>query len=197
MVSEEWRDIKDYEGLYKISNRGNIISNKGNQIKQLKHSFNKFGYQITTLRKNNNPKVFYVHRLVAQAFIPNPDNKPCIDHINTDKTDNRVENLRWCTQKENCNNQTTIENYKNRIFFQSEKHPNSKPILQFSKDGEFIRKWNCAADVEREMNIYATNITACCKEIQKTAYGYKWGYVDDYERIPFKIFNLEIYRKKF
>lgn len=201
MVNEEWLDIEGYDGLYKISNFGNIISLKNKYKKYLKKCYNKAGYQIVILRKDNKSKHFYVHRLVAQTFISNPDNKPHIDHINTDRTDNRVENLRWVTHKENCNNPITITSYSNNNYMKgkfSKLNHNSKPVLQLTKNYELIKKWDCLKDVERELGIFHTAISACCnfKPSHKTAGGFIWGYADDYERVPFKVFDLEIYEKK-
>ena len=122
------------------------------------------------LFKNNKRKSFKVHRLVATAFIPNTYNKPCIDHINTIKDDNRADNLRWVTQKENNNNALTrskrsgVNNYK------------AIEVLQFTKDGKFIRKWDCMMDVERELGFSNSNISCCCQGKQKTAYGFVWKY---------------------
>ena len=95
---ETWKDIEGYEGLYQVSDYGNIRNVRRN--KNLKPSLNKYGYLIVSLFKNGNKKYFSIHRLVAEAFIPNPENKPTVDHINTIRTDNRVSNLRWLTHKE-------------------------------------------------------------------------------------------------
>lgn len=117
---EEWRDIKGYEGLYQVSNLGRIKSlnhyieatkghpqlYKGRLLKNWVHP--KTHYMVTDLFKDGIRKHVKTHRLVAEAFIPNPDNKPFIDHINRDRLDNRVENLRWVTKTENMNNPLTL-----------------------------------------------------------------------------------------
>ena len=167
MVNEIWRDIKDYPN-YMVSNLGNVKSlcnNKTRKEKIIKKGKDSGGYLFVNLHKKGKVKYYYVHRLVAEVFMPNPDNKPCIDHINTDKTDNSVENLRWVTHKENSNNPMTFDKI-------------SKPIIQFSKDGEFIKKWDCITDVLRELGINQGNICKCCKGERKTAGGYKWLYAD-------------------
>lgn len=105
---ETWKDIHDYEGLYQGSNYGRIKSLKFGKETIMKCSKGAQGYIQVTLRKNGNRKRPYVHQLIAQTFIPNPEGKPCVDHINGNKTDNRVENLRWCTHKENNNNPLSL-----------------------------------------------------------------------------------------
>ena len=125
-MHEIWKPIRDYEGLYEVSNLGGIKrleNDKNRKEKILKPYKNKLGYLCINLCRDNKVKQMYVHRLVAIAFIPNPENKPCIDHINTIPNDNRVENLRWVTYKENMNNELTKEklsgensnNYGNRF----------------------------------------------------------------------------------
>lgn len=112
---EIWKDIEGYEGLYQVSNEGRVKS-LGNEAsrkeKILKYGINRSGYKYVTLCKNNTSILKKVYRLVAETFIPNPEGKPCVDHINTIKTDDMVCNLRWCTQKENMNNEITKENCK-------------------------------------------------------------------------------------
>ena len=128
LFNEVWRPIKGYEGMYEVSNLGNVrsldryvmLGNHGNQYcllkgKPMKPHPNSRGYVKTELWKNGQGKLHLVHRLVAEAFISNPNNLPCIDHINTIKTDNRVENLRWCTNKENMNNPLTREKLREKI----------------------------------------------------------------------------------
>ena len=109
---EEWKDIQGYEGLYQVSNLGNVKNlerivkcklQKTKTIKEhlLKKSVNKFGYEYVCLSNDSITRKIKVHRLVAQAFIPNPLNKPQVNHINGIKTDNKVENLEWCNNQEN------------------------------------------------------------------------------------------------
>ena len=109
---EIWKYISEYGEDYQVSNLGRVRSLKRKNIKIMNIKINRHGYCTVYLTKNGMLKTVTVHRLVAKAFIPNPENKPCIDHINTIKTDNRVENLRWVTHKENCNNELTIKKEK-------------------------------------------------------------------------------------
>ena len=99
-----WKDVPGYEGLYKVSDEGEVYSYKPNYNRILKPYPNKKGYLTLDLRKNNKRKSYRVHRLVALAFLPNFYNKPTVDHINRCKTDNRLYNLRWATQSEQCYN---------------------------------------------------------------------------------------------
>ena len=118
---ERWKDIENYEGLYRISSLGRVKSlnyNHTGKAKIMKPSINKYGYLGINLCKDGKMKKFYVHRLVAQAFISNDiSERDCIDHINTIKTDNRACNLKWVTPKENSNNPLTREK------LQGENHP--------------------------------------------------------------------------
>lgn len=130
---EIWKDVKGYEGLYKVSNFGNFKNIKLLKERKIKGCFDKNGYVISTFVKNKTKKTVKLHRLVASTFISNQLNKPQVNHINGIKDDNRVENLEWCTNSENqkhahkiglkqgkkgilCNfyNKTGKENFKSR-----------------------------------------------------------------------------------
>lgn len=109
-IKEIWKDIEGYENLYQVSNLGRVKSlnyKRTGKEKILKQSKDSKGYFVLNLRINGVTKLFKVHYLVAKTFIPNPENKLEVDHINTIRTDNRVENLKWVTRKENCNNELT------------------------------------------------------------------------------------------
>lgn len=215
-MEEIWKNIEGYPN-YQVSNMGRVKSlektitystnNRWGECeckrfceeKILKNYLSKRGYYVVNLSQNGKSTQFKVHTLVAQAFISNPDNKPQIDHINTIRTDNRVENLRWVTNKENMNNPITTKkcsinnNMRNKI---GKNHPNSKPVLQFTKDDEFIREWENAVEVSKFLNINRICVYNCCSGKYKTAGNYVWKYAYEYERIPFKVFDLEIYRRK-
>lgn len=129
-MEEVWKDIEGYEGLYQVSNLGRVKSlgnNKTRKEKVLRCRV-KGGYLFIDLHKNGELKTFKVSRLVAQAFISNPENKPIVDHINTIRTDDRIFNLRWCTQKENMNNPLTKQNFKGRTPSNKGKHWKLDPI---------------------------------------------------------------------
>ena len=140
---------------------------------------NKKGYLQINLSKNNEQKFFTVHRLVALAFIPNQLNKPFIDHINTVKDDNRADNLRWCTAKENAYNPISrkryLDNSPTSCKFGKD-NCYSKPVYQYSLDGKLIRKFDCLTDVQRELLFNHSHISECCKGKLKTAYGFVWKY---------------------
>ena len=139
----------------------------------------------------------YVHRLVAEAFIPNPEGKPCIDHRNTKKTENVVllddndgktildSNLRWVTYKENQNNPLTKKRLKDNAYYRGKcgyEHNTSKQIVQLNLDGSFIKKWSCAYEVTRKLGFSHNNICTCLRGKTKTAGGFRWIYASDYQR---------------
>lgn len=191
-MEEIWRDIKDYEGLYMVSNLGRVMNINTGHI--LKPVLQNTGYYVVTLCKNKCHKIHRIHRLVGMTF---PDlvqwdeevkNKPfseiVIDHKNRIKTDNRVENLKWCTMGGNMNNpltkQVCSEYQKGEKAYwygkTGKKNPNSKPILQFDLDGNYIREWNCMSDIYRELGISIGCICLVCQGKRKSAGGFKWSY---------------------
>lgn len=173
-MKEIYKDIKGYEGLYQVSNLGRIKSLRSKKI--LCCGINSGGYCTICFSINSLSKSFRVHRLVAEAFIPNPENKPQINHINGDKTDNRVENLEWVTQSENM--QHAFKNGLNKRKIGKENKKSIK-VNQYSKKGEYIKTWCCIKDVERTLKIQDYNISSCCKGKRKTAGGFMWRYVNE------------------
>ena len=163
--NEIWRDIAGYEGLYKVSTEGNIKSIKRNKLLSL--YTNHGGYKKVDLCKNNTRKHYSVHRLVAQAFIPNPDNLPQVNHKDEDKSNNCVSNLEWITHKDNCIYGTRLERMSKT---------RSKPIIQLSLDGTFIREWDSTREAAKFIGCFRQNINNCLRGVTKTAYGYKWRY---------------------
>lgn len=176
-VNETWKDIPGYENLYQISSTGRVksLNYRGTgKEKLLKPGLDKDGYYYVSLCKNGERKNFKVHRLVALTFIPNPDNKECVDHINGIRNDNRVENLRWCTVKENSNFPLAKKN-KSQSLINNPKL--SKAVLQIDKvTGEVINEFPSTKEAARQLEIYQGSIFQCCNGKYKTAYGYYWRY---------------------
>ena len=214
---EEWRDIGCCIGSYQISNYGRVKSvgrfRKNNhsvmyvkeKIRRL--NFTQKGYPCIRLSVNCNIVCqSSIHRLVAMEFIPNTELKEQVDHINTIKTDNRVLNLRWVTNKENAYNPITAQKVheKNSVkgrFHHSEetkvklseqktgeknpmygrrgyKHPRARPVVQISLNGIYIKEWSCAREASQ---IYGKKINACCRGKRNTCGGYKWIYKEDFK----------------
>ena len=162
MNREKWKDVKGYEGLYQVSSSGAIKSIKRPRAKErmLKVQNAKHGYQQVCLCKNGNKRFYLVHRLVADAFLPNLCNYPEINHKDLNKQNNNVSNLEWCSAQYNVD------------------YSNSKRVHQYDKQGNFIRTWKSTKEIERQMNIRNGNISSCCHGRLKTAYGYVWKYDD-------------------
>lgn len=163
MENEIWKDIEGYEGLYQVSDRGRVRSLK----KILNQTIQKDGYYNVTLHKNKDKKTFRVHRLVAQAFIPNPDNKSEVNHINEDKTDNRACNLNWMSHKENANWGTGLERTHQKCC---------KQVKQMTLDGQIITIWPSISEAGKN-GFNQCNISLCCNGIKKTHKGYLWAFV--------------------
>ena len=114
MENEIWKDIKGYDGKYQISNKGNIKNVKRNKL--LKIQFNKNYKCIHLVGMDGKIKNYTIHRLMAQSFIPNPDNLPCVNHKDENKLNNSLDNLEWCTEKYNCNYGTRNERFTETKF---------------------------------------------------------------------------------
>lgn len=165
-MREKWVDIKNYEGLYQISNLGRVKSVLNDII--MKPKLEKNGYYRVGIRKNKIIKTFAVHRLVAEAFIPNPDNLPQIDHIDRDKYNNSVTNLRWCTGLQNT------------------KWACDKKVYQYTKDGLFIKEYESITEAAKDSNCSITAISNAARNkilkdkngkyyVKKSAAGYMWS----------------------
>ena len=169
---EEWRDIIGYEGLYQVSNLGRVKSLNYNHTGKegiLDTEPTSSGYVQVNLYKNNKRKTYLVHRLVAQSFIPNPLGLPEVNHIIDDfehRSDNRVENLEWCTKDYNINygnrNKRASEN---RTYSLMDNHPQARKIICITTGETF----NCIKEASEKYNILYQNISSCCRGERKSA----------------------------
>lgn len=200
-MEEIWKDIKGYEGKYQVSNLGNVrsLNYRGSgKVKLLRQTSDKKGYKRMSLYKNGKMKTCRVHRLVAIAFLPNPNNYKEVNHKDEDKSNNNVNNLEWCTREYNINYGTAMkrssENHKGKTFSEERKkkiseslkgkdNPNAKPILMYDKEGNFIKRFECVSDANEYFG-KARNfggINNCLKGRCKTTYGYIFRYVEEKE----------------
>ena len=165
---EEFRDteIKNYA----VSNLGNVKNTKTGKLKS--YGDNGKGYLHVSLWSNNKDTYRYIHRLVALAFIPNPENKPCVNHINGDRKDNRVENLEWCTYKENNNH---ASKYGKLVY-----GTRAKKVRQLSLSGEVLNEYKSVMQASRDTGVCRSSISECVNPFRPnqghTAGGFKWEY---------------------
>ena len=184
---ENWKDIQGYEGFYQVSDCGNVKSlardvynPRGNvyhlEEKILVPLLNSKGYQFVHLYKNGTSKAILIHRLVALAFIPNPENKPMINHKDENPLNNCVNNLEWCTAQYNANYGTRNERIiQNRRSYKLGDNPKAKAVFCV----ELNKTFDCAKRAEKELGIWGTSIIKVCKGKAKTTGGFHWRYVDD------------------
>ncbi len=216
-MEEIWKDIKDYEGYYQVSNLGRVksvprtIQRKKNKytVKEriLKSRPDKDGYEYVVLCINCKMKTKSIHRLVAEVFIPNPSNLPCINHKDENPSNNNVENLEWCTYSYN-NTYNDLAHRRMKKVDYAKRAANTnwelrklhtdfkkrtentnyeaiaekirKPINQYDKDNNFIKQWNCAKDIAKEYNTTPEAIRAnCLGKVKGLTKGYKWRYVEN------------------
>lgn len=183
-MTEIWKDIEGYEGLYQVSNCGRVKRLagivKGNwkqgerrqEERALKPLNSHLEYKSVSLSKDGKMTHYLIHRLVAQAFIPNPENLPQVNHKDENKVNNNVENLEWCTSEYN-------NNYGSHNERSSQAKINgkaSKAVLQYSLDGTLVKEWPSVNEIQRQTGWDDSFISKCCRGRYKTAYGYKWSY---------------------
>ena len=195
-MQEIWKDIVGYEGLYQVSSLGNIRSlsfgarnyRKSNIVKLLKQSPTNCGYFKVQLYCEGKSKMMYVHRIVATAFIPNPERKPQVNHIDGNKSNNVASNLEWVSQSENHIHAIAhgLRSPSPMLGRTGADNPNSKVILQYDLLGNFINEWCGIAEAARNINASAKLISNCVCGNKKSACGYIWRAKesDDY---PLKI----------
>ena len=176
MANEEWRTIKGFE-KYEVSNYGRVrskdrvvIRNDGHKLtlkgKLLKPITDHKGYVNVSIYNSNGIKISHVHRLVAIAFIENPNMLPQVNHKDGNKKNNNVNNLEWC------------DNKYNQIHALTHGLRKTKNVIQYDKKGNFIKKWDNASSAKKELNIDNSHIILCCKGVRKTAGGYIWKYAN-------------------
>lgn len=185
-MEEIWKDIKGYEGLYRVSNlgrvkslkkRANFYSGLYKEIKQRTYKERIInlrktnrGYMVVELYKNGIGKRFSIHRLVAENFIKNSNNLPQVNHIDGNKENNNINNLEWCTGSQNMKHAVKTGLFKAK----------KRPVIQCDLNGNYIKKWDTIKDflIKKNINLKNSAITRCCKGKQKSAYGYKWKYAE-------------------
>lgn len=177
---EIWKDIEGYEGLYQVSNRGRVksLSRKvTNAMFSINEHFvkvvdNGHGYKSVSLWKDNKGKHFYVHRLVALAFVPNSNGYKYINHKDEDKSNNDVSNLEWCTAKYNCNYGNHTKKLKKSYILNG----NNRPIDVYDMKDTFLKTFDCSNDVCRELNIERRALYSVCQGVVKSSKGYRFAF---------------------
>lgn len=191
---EEWRDIEGYEGLYQISSFGRVKSLKGKDVRILKLGTTKKGYKSVGLQVNGNHKTCVVHRLVAKAFIPNPNSYPCVNHKDESKDNNHVSNLEWCTVLYN----NTYGTVRKR---QSLSSPKDRVVCVYDLNGNFEREFHSVREAARFYNAKHSVICHCCtgssKNQKHITFKQKlWCFKGEEDTIPQKVI-LAAANKKF
>lgn len=188
-MEEVWKDIPGYEGLYQVSNHGNVRSLNWRNLGYTRNLYLKEhnrGYRHVELIKNGKRKAFTVHRLVAMVFIPNPNNYPVINHRDEDKTNNVVENLEWCTKSYNAKYSSDRHSYAYKRGRRKNPHRawkyGGRKIVQLTLDDIFVKEWSDIIAIKRTNFSNSWSITQCCHGNRKTAYGFKWRFADEYSR---------------
>ena len=187
-TEEIWKDIKGYEGLYQVSSEGRVkildrvTTGKGGRKYHRKERILKYrmthdGYLQVGMSNKDGRKYLSVHRLVAKAFIKNPENKPQVNHKDEVKTNNCVDNLEWMTAKENCNYGT-----RNERAGKASGKARSKPVIQYTKDGELVKVWSSTYEVERQRGFSHNSISLVARGIRKTCGGFVWKYVENTDK---------------
>lgn len=166
---EEWKEIKDYEGYYLVSNLGRVksknrvVTRGNNHItlseRIIKSFVNNRGYEMVSLHKDGCKTSFLVHRLVAIAFLPNPFNFPYINHKDENPLNNNLENLEWCSQEYNVN----YGNSQSKLTLKKLEAKKGFHIAQYTLEGQFIREFNSASQIQRELGFNSTPILNCCR----------------------------------
>lgn len=179
-MQEIWKDIDGYEGLYQVSNLGEIMSlnymhTKQSQILKIKKTYD--GYNRVNLCKNGKVTTCSVHILVAKAFIPNINNKPQVNHKDGNKDNNRVDNLEWVTGKENVIHsiKTGLRKPENRTYPKGQDHYSSKPVFQYDLSGNLIKEWGCQSDAARFYGFRVGSINNAIHGRIKTYKGFIWS----------------------
>ena len=170
-MEEIWKDIKGFEGLYQVSNFGRVKSfpRKGTQTTKeriIKFTKSNKNYLVANLKNNNIQQSFSIHRLVAQAFIPNPDNLPQVNHIDGNKQNNNVNNLEWCTNKQNRCHASC-----NHLLY-------TRHINQFDLEGNFIKEWNSITEASKFYNIKYNSLWSACNNKKGVYNGFIWRYAN-------------------
>lgn len=199
-MEEIWKDIPGYEGLYQVSNLGRVksilrsdkyYSSKGRILTPEKSTL---GYLRVCLYSQSIPKRQFIHRLVAQTFIPNPDNKPQIDHIDGNPSNNNRSNLRWVTAKENVNNPVAIQRratvWETRISpfkgLYGKRNYNARAILRIAPNGE-VKEYASIAEASKD-GFNPTNISICCAGNKYLHYrGFDWRYKEGDKKPKFNL----------
>lgn len=170
---EVWKDIPSYEGLYQASNLGRIKSfarnsTRGGVLKQVDRGV---GYYKVTLCKGGKTKQFNVHSIIAAVFLPNPNNYKYVDHIDENRKNNRIDNLQWCTAKQNLYFRDGV--YRRAI---TRRGKDKRVISQYSLAGKKIKEFKTLHEAAKAVNGQAQNIWKVVKGKRLNAYGFNWRY---------------------
>lgn len=182
-MNELWKNIDGYGGRYMVSSYGNIKSMVYNLPRLLAPDKGSRGYMRVTLCNKTQMKRFLVHRLVAVAFVHNPENKPHVNHIDNNPSNNNVSNLEWATRAENI--QHAVKQGRKPSYNKGRFGANCKwsiPVLQYSKEGVLLKEWPAQSEAARSLGILAHSISEACRGVKNTTGGFVWKYKSEADK---------------